>query len=72
MDSNESPKDFPHKTFLNILRGPLELIDVRFRIVQLVDQDVFELLTDDFFRRQCHKLSGRIIAYLLGHRDCCT
>jgi len=29
MDSNKSPQDFPYKTHLNILRGPLELIDVQ-------------------------------------------
>src|SRR2546429_5826827 len=29
MDSNKSPQDFPYKTYLNILRGPLELIDVQ-------------------------------------------
>src|SRR5438876_10220131 len=29
MDSNKSPQDFPYKTYLNILHGPLELIDVQ-------------------------------------------
>ena len=29
MDSNKSPKDFPYKTFLNILHGSLEPIDVQ-------------------------------------------
>src|SRR5439155_26675538 len=29
MDSNKSPQEFPYKTYLNILRGPLELIDVQ-------------------------------------------
>ncbi len=29
MDSNRSPQDFPYKTFLNVLHGPLELIDVQ-------------------------------------------
>jgi hypothetical protein len=29
MESNKSPQDFPYKTYLNILHGPLELIDVQ-------------------------------------------
>ena len=29
MDSNKSPQEFPYKTYLNILHGPLELIDVQ-------------------------------------------
>ena len=29
MKSGKSPQDFPYKTYLNILHGPLELIDVQ-------------------------------------------
>ena len=29
MPAESAPPDFPYKTFLNILHGPLELIDVR-------------------------------------------
>jgi len=29
MESNKSPQDSPYKTYLNILHGPLELIDVQ-------------------------------------------
>ena len=29
MNSNKSPQEFPYKTYLNILHGPLELIDVQ-------------------------------------------
>jgi len=29
MAANKSPADFPYKTYLNILHGPLELIDVQ-------------------------------------------
>ena len=29
MKSDKSPQDFPYKTYLNILHGPLELIDVQ-------------------------------------------
>ena len=29
MSSEKAPQDFPYKTFLNILNGPLELIDVQ-------------------------------------------
>jgi hypothetical protein len=29
MDSNKSPRDFPYKTYLNVLHGSLELIDVQ-------------------------------------------
>ena len=29
MDSNRSPQDLPYKTYLNILHGPLEIIDVQ-------------------------------------------
>ncbi len=29
MDSNKSRKEFQYKTYLNILHGPLELIDVQ-------------------------------------------
>jgi len=34
MGTNEQPEDFPYKTYLNILHGPLELIDVQ----KLVDE----------------------------------
>ena len=29
MNPNESAQDFPYKTYLNILHGPLEVIDVQ-------------------------------------------
>jgi hypothetical protein len=29
MPEKKSPKDFPYKTYLNILQGPLEVIDVQ-------------------------------------------
>src|SRR5438093_12706529 len=29
MEPNKSPQDFPYKTYLNVLHGPLELIDVQ-------------------------------------------
>src|SRR3979411_2561814 len=29
MKASKSPNDFPYKTFLNILHGPLEVVDVQ-------------------------------------------
>jgi hypothetical protein len=52
MDSNKSPKDFPYKTFLNILHGPLEPIDV---------QKLADACTDKWYNQTLCKVNDSVV-----------
>src|SRR5437762_1691780 len=52
MDSNKSPQDFPYKTYLNILRGPLELIDV---------QKLADACTDKWYNQTLCKVNDSVV-----------
>src|SRR4029450_7942327 len=59
MDSKKSPQDFRYKTYLNILNGPLELIDV---------QKLADACTDKWYNRTlCKANDSRIrLAWIQG------
>ncbi len=52
MESKKSVQDFPYKTFLNILHGPLELIDVQ----KLVDG-----CTDKWWNQTLCKVNDAVV-----------
>ena len=52
MDSDKSPKDFPYKTFLNILHGPLEPIDV---------QKLADACTDKWYNQTLCKVNDSVV-----------
>ena len=52
MDSNKSPQDFPYKTYLNILHGPLELIDV---------QKLTDACTDKWYNQTLVKVNDSVV-----------
>src|SRR5207302_1713234 len=52
MESKKSVQDFPYKTFLNILHGPLEVIDVQ----KLVDE-----CTDKWWNQTLCKVNDSVI-----------
>jgi hypothetical protein len=52
MDSNKAPQDFPYKTYLNILHGPLELIDV---------QKLADACTDKWYNQTLCKVNDSVV-----------
>ena len=52
MDSKKSPQDFPYKTYLNILHGPLELIDV---------QKLADACTDKWYNQTLCKVNDSVV-----------
>ena len=52
MDSDTSPQDFPYKTYLNILRGPLEVIDV---------QKLTDACTDKWYNQTLCKVNDSVV-----------
>jgi cupin domain len=52
MESNKSPQDFPYKTYLNILQGPLELIDV---------QKLADACTDKWYNQTLCKVNDSVV-----------
>src|SRR6266545_3129697 len=52
MNSNKSPQDFPYKTYLNILHGPLEPIDV---------QKLVEACTDKWYNQTLCKVNDSVV-----------
>ena len=52
MNSKSSPKDFPYKTFLNILHRPLELIDA---------QKLADACTDKWFNQTLCKVNDSVV-----------
>src|SRR5207245_9749060 len=52
MEPNKSPQDFPYKTYLNILHGPLELIDV---------QKLADACTDKWYNQTLCKVNDSVV-----------
>ena len=52
MDSRPSPEQFPYKTYLNILHGPLELIDV---------QKLADVCTDKWYNQTLCKVNDSVV-----------
>ena len=52
MDSNQSLQAFPYKTYLNILHGPLELIDV---------QKLADACTDKWYNQTLCKVNDSVV-----------
>src|SRR5438034_11345534 len=52
MEPDKSPQDFPYKTYLNILRGPLELIDV---------QKLADACTDKWYNQTLCKVNDSVV-----------
>jgi len=52
MDSNKSPHDFPYKTYLNILHGPLERIDA---------QKLADACTDKWYNQTLCKVNDSVV-----------
>jgi mannose-6-phosphate isomerase-like protein (cupin superfamily) len=52
MASNTSAKEFPYKTYLNILHGPLELIDV---------QKLADACTDKWYNQTLCKVNDSVV-----------
>src|ERR1051326_510371 len=52
MASDKSPRDFPYKTYLNVLRGPLELIDV---------QKLADACTDKWYNQTLCKVNDSVV-----------
>ena len=52
MKSDKSPQDFPYKTYLNILHGPLELIDV---------QKLADACTDKWYNQTLCKVNDSVV-----------
>ena len=52
MEAKKNPEDFPYKTYLNILHGPLELIDVQ----KLVDN-----CTDKWWNQTLCKVNDSVV-----------
>jgi hypothetical protein len=63
MDSNQSPRGFPHKTYLNLLHGPLELIDV---------QKLADACTDKWYNQTLCKVNDSVVrmAVVQGEYHC--
>ena len=52
MNLKSSPEDFPYKTYLNILHGPLELIDV---------QKLVDVCTDKWWNQTLCKVNDAVV-----------
>ena len=52
MASNRSPQDFPYKTYLNILHGPLEVIDL---------QQLADACTDKWYNQTLCKVNDSVV-----------
>jgi mannose-6-phosphate isomerase-like protein (cupin superfamily) len=52
MDSKKSPQDFPYKTYLNILHGPLEMVDV---------QKLADACTDKWYNQTLCKVNDSVV-----------
>lgn len=52
MDSDKLSQDFPYKTYLNILHGPLELIDV---------QKLADSCTDKWYNQTLCKVNDSVV-----------
>jgi Cupin domain len=52
MESNQSPQNFPYKTYLNILHAPLELIDV---------QKLANACTDKWYNQTLCKVNDSVV-----------
>ena len=52
MNSNESAQDFPYKTYLNILHGPFEVIDV---------QELTDTCTDKWYNQTLCKVNESVV-----------
>src|SRR6478736_10027213 len=52
MDSRPSPEQFPYKTYVNILHGPLELIDV---------QKLADACTDKWYNQTLCKVNESVV-----------
>jgi len=52
MESNKLPKDFPYKTYLNVLHGPLALIDV---------QKLADACTDKWYNQTLCKVNDSVV-----------
>ena len=52
MAAKKSPEDFPYKTFLNVLHGPLELIDV---------QRLAEACTDKWYNQTLCQVNDSVV-----------
>src|SRR5438874_3054719 len=52
MNSRQSGKEFPYKTYLNILHGPLELIDV---------QKLADACTDKWYNQTLCKVNDSVL-----------
>ena len=52
MGSNKSPRDFPYRTYLNILHGPLELIVV---------QKLADACTDAWYNQTLCKVNDSVV-----------
>ena len=52
VDSNKSRQDFPYKTYLNLLHGPLELIDV---------QKLADARTDKWYNQTLCKVNNSVV-----------
>jgi mannose-6-phosphate isomerase-like protein (cupin superfamily) len=52
MESKQSPQEFPYKTYLNILHGPLEVIDV---------QKLADACTDKWYNQTLCKVNDSVV-----------
>ena len=52
MEAKKNPEDFPYKTYLNILHGPLELIDV---------QNLVDNCTDKWWNQTLCKVNDSVV-----------
>ncbi len=59
MKSGKSPQDFPYKTYLNILHGPLELIDL---------QKLADACTDKWYNQTLCKVNDSVIRLAAASR----
>jgi mannose-6-phosphate isomerase-like protein (cupin superfamily) len=52
MEAKTSPQDFPYKTYLNILHGPLEIIDM---------QKLADACTDKWWNQTLCQVNGSVV-----------
>src|SRR5204863_4892300 len=60
MKSGKSPQDFPYKTYLNILHGPLELIDV---------QKLADACKDKWYNQTLCKVNDSVVRMAVVHGE---
>jgi len=60
MNSNRSPQDFPYKTYLNILHGPLEIIDV---------QKLADPCTDKWYNQTLCKVNASVMRMVVVQNE---